>query len=107
MNFFGPRPWGPALDEPETMVATPVGAECNWCGEAIAEGESGVIMPFVRMNLEATTLALHRECHLRQIFGSVGHQQGTCSCFGGEREDPAEMTRRQAASAAVALFYAR
>jgi hypothetical protein len=107
MHLFGIHPWGSALDEPPTMVDTPVGRACDWCLELIAAGDSGMVMPLIQPDGEATTSVQHRECHLRQIVGSVGHQECTCSCFGGDREDPPEMTRRQAAHAAVELFYGR
>jgi hypothetical protein len=52
-------------------------------------------------------VAYHRECHLRQVTGSVGHQLRQCSCYGGDREDPPELSVRDAARAAVALWEGR
>ncbi len=49
----------------------------------------------------------HANCLLRQVIGSVGHQLGTCSCFGGTEEDPPGLTKRQAAKAAAELFRRR
>lgn len=99
MRVFGPIPWSPDLGPP---VATPVGELCLHCGEPIAIEDSGVIMPF----LDSTgprQAAEHRECLLRQVFGSVGHQRGLCSCNGGPgtMDDPPGMTNREAARAAV------
>lgn len=49
----------------------------------------------------------HRECFMRQAIGSVAHQEKRCSCFipGSDCGDPPGMTRREAAKAAVELFY--
>lgn len=71
--------------------------KCLWCEEVIGPGE-----PFEITNCGA--LRLHRECIIRSVVGSVGHQQKTCSCFGGTMEDPAGATRREAAIAAATLF---
>ncbi len=98
MKRFGPN-WGRDLEE----VPTPVGAPCFYCEEPIVEGDLGVVMPFMDVDGDKE-VAEHRECLLRSIFGSVGHQKGTCSCHGGEEEDPPGMTKREAAKAAVELF---
>jgi hypothetical protein len=50
---------------------------------------------------------VHLECMMRQVVGSVGHQNGTCSCFGGSDEDPPGMTKREAAQEALALWLSR
>lgn len=42
----------------------------------------------------------HRECLIRGVVGSVGHQSGKCSCYGGIEEDPPGMSKREAAIAA-------
>ncbi len=47
---------------------------------------------------------MHRECGMRCIIGSVGHLKGRCSCYGGMESDPPEMTLREAAKAAIALW---
>jgi hypothetical protein len=58
--------------------------------------------------LTTVKVPIHRECMLRQIVGSVGHQLGTCSCHGGEGPcDPPGMTVREAARAAADLFRER
>ena len=100
MLVFGPRTWGPD----QKLVDTPLGRACFSCKELVAEGDSGVMMPLVEAG-SATYAPQHRECFLRRIVGSVGHQQGTCSCYGGQEEDPPEMTKREAALAATKLFY--
>lgn len=45
---------------------------------------------------------LHRECAQRNVIGGLNHLKGTCYCCGGtDYPDPPEMTKRQAALAAV------
>ena len=101
--FFGPTAWGGAVDDPKLLVETPVGDRCLYCEETIVEGDSGCIFPY--LDSEGPRLiAEHRECFLRHIFGSVGHQRGKCSCYGGTEEDPEGMTKREAARAAVRFF---
>jgi hypothetical protein len=88
-------------------VRTPVGELCIHCGEPIAEDDKGFVSPLVSL-VEGKTIAeaapYHRACFLRGFVGSVGHQNRTCSCYGGVEEDPPGMTKRQAAEAAVALY---
>jgi hypothetical protein len=102
VGVFGPKPWGPALDGCE-MIPTPAGEACLYCKELIAEGDSGVTMVY-RSDDRTQRVPEHRECHIRHIVGSVGHQQGRCSCFGGTEEDPVGITKREAAQAAVRFF---
>lgn len=49
---------------------------------------------------------MHLECDIRGRVGSLGHLQRRCSCYGGLEEDPAGMSKREAARAA-ADFYLR
>ena len=56
---------------------------CDWCSEPI-EGRS--LLP-----------NMHRECAFRAVAGSAAHQLRECSCYGGEREDPPGLTKREAA----------
>ena len=71
---------------------------CFWCKEEVLPGEESPL-PLNGRRGEA-----HRECMVRSIAGSVGHQAGRCSCFGGEEEDPPGMTVREAARAAYQMF---
>jgi len=66
---------------------------CVYCGEEIKPGES-VHQEF------------HVECFWRGILGSVGHIRKQCSCYGGTEGDPAGMTLRMAAKAAI-MEYAK
>jgi hypothetical protein len=50
---------------------------------------------------------LHRECAQRSAIGGLNHLKGTCQCGGGTDDpDPPEMTKRQAALAAVEYWRA-
>jgi hypothetical protein len=99
MTAFGSAPADPDIARSQT----PVGEPCLRCEEPIAPGDSGYTMPYVAEGGVAER-ALHRECFLRGVVGSVGHQQRRCSCYGGTLEDPPGLTRREAAAAAVRLY---
>jgi hypothetical protein len=94
----------PTLDR----VPAPVGENCFHCHEAITESDPGFSQIFVDEN-ESRRIYLHRACFLRQIFGSVAHIEGRCSCAvpGSEDTDPFGMTRREAAEAAVKAYERR
>lgn len=74
---------------------------CPHCDEAIAPGD--------RLATGYAFQAVHWECGLRAVIGGVNHQRGTCSCCPGGTDDPdpPDMTRREAAHAAAAEFFAR
>lgn len=84
-------------------VATPAKTVCLQCLEDIQPDDSGVVMPYLAGEMDGGLVAIHEECHLRSVFGSVGHQQRRCSCFGGTEEDPPGLTKREAAKAAAAM----
>lgn len=113
MNYFG-EPWNSQI-ETYTQMPTPVGHFCMWCEEEFVEGDKGFLIgqgqvlvdnnnDQVFEELAPVFLAVHLECFLRQTLGSVGHQTKQCSCFGGILEDPPELTKRQAARAAVDVY---
>lgn len=105
MKWFGPAPFSPAsVETPEVPI--PVGAPCAWCEEPITPSDAGYVIPLV--DVDATRdQPYHADCWLRLLLGSVGHQQGTCACVGGDDGDPPELTRREAAHAAVATYQER
>lgn len=70
---------------------------CFYCGEPILDGERIVLGDALS----------HTECTLRCVIGSVGHLRRECSCYGGDADDPAGMTKREAAQAAVDIWRAR
>ena len=95
MKRFGSMPEHSELES----VEVPVGQACARCGEGFVEGDSGVTIPHMEETVEERPW--HRECFLRTIFGSVAHQKGKCSCFGGEGEDDPSLSAREAAKASV------
>jgi hypothetical protein len=92
-KYFGPDKF---RKDYETRIDTPVGKVCFRCDEPITEGDIGTVNNSDQVE--------HYECLMRAIVGSVGHQNGLCSCFGGTEEDPPGLTRRQAAIAAARLW---
>jgi hypothetical protein len=108
IRIFG-RPWGAPVCEDAPRVEVPVGQKCLWCQDPIEEGDSGVVTFCIHADGTGTHEPSHRDCHIRQAVGSVGHQLGKCICFGGpgSYDDPPGLTYRQAAELAVALFYYR
>jgi hypothetical protein len=104
MQWFGKKYEG-GLWHDCAKAETPVGAICGQCGEEIAEGDDGVLLPLFGAPIAQ---AFHYACHMRALIGGLNHLRGTCTCCGGEDPpDPPEMTRRQAAEAAVAEWEAR
>ena len=101
MKAFGPPHANPGLP----TCPVPVGEKCMWCEEVFVEGDKGFMLGYSGPpGDERDTAPFHRECHIRQIVGSVGHLQKRCHCHGGTAEDPEGMSKRQAALAAVNLY---
>lgn len=71
---------------------------CGWCNEIIMP-DDGIFIPST-----SGPRLFHRVCFLRQVVGSVGHQQKKCTCYGGIEGDPPGLTRLEAAQAAVDFF---
>lgn len=69
--------------------------QCFHCSEPIDLDDN----PPPQLNNRGSE-AMHGECLLYTLVGSVGHQKGTCPCRGGTEEDPPGLTLRQAARAA-------
>lgn len=71
---------------------------CEWCKEEILAEE--LVLP------KSAEFQFHRDCLIRIVAGSIGHQNKSCSCYGGIEEDPPGLTARQAATAAATKFRA-
>lgn len=94
MKWFGE--WsGPFCDPADGRLEAPVGERCGWCEEAIAAGDSGVVIP----GFGGGETIEHRECFRRAVLGSIAHQYRRCSCYvpGSDEGDPPQLTRREAA----------
>lgn len=80
---------------------------CHYCGEPVPEPEPEPTIVFIREH-GVTREAQHRECSMRSVIGGYNHLRGTCSCCGGsDPPDPPEMTKREAALAAVRYWRLR
>lgn len=92
--------FGPQVPHGETAVNTPIGEICTLCEEPVLETDSGQVMGDGNVT--------HRECLIRAAIGSVGHQRGECSCYGGQGNgDPEGLSPREAARAAHVEFMRR
>ncbi len=68
MQWFG-ESWGAHICKGE-HVATPVGSICfGSCGKPIAEGDRGVVLPFLGPSEDANSAPYHLACIMRAIFG--------------------------------------
>jgi hypothetical protein len=79
-------------------VSIPV---CICCDELIAADDA--------IRYMANGDPLHWECMCRLVLGSVAHQERRCHCYipGSTEEDPAGLTKRQAAQAALDTYRIR
>lgn len=97
MKWFG-KDWSARICQDSPRAETPVGKNCVWCEEQIGENDRGFIRPDGNV--------AHLECDLRSVIGGINHQRGICSCCGGtENPDPPNLTRRQAAKAAMDFYW--
>lgn len=73
--------------------------DCTNCNEPIP------LLELAAVRKNTPHVQMHLACLIRSVVGSVGHQQGTCSCYGGLTDgDPDGMTPREAAHAAAIYF---
>ena len=72
VRWFG-RPYETGLYLNCPQVPAPVGRPCSYCTESIAACDDGFLIPLDSV--------FHRACFLRNVYGSVHHQLGLCSCF--------------------------
>jgi hypothetical protein len=88
VNWFGPS-WGAAMNRDCPECPVPLDQTCIHCGEGFVLSDPGVVttngVPF-------------------HLVGSASHQLKKCYCYGGEWEDPPELTTRQAARLALDLW---
>ncbi len=119
--WFG-EDWGAPVCRDSEAVTTPVGEACAWCREAIVAGDDGFVVPTLglaprqasnesqglvvdRSALEKSAAVYHHDCFLRTIVGGLNHQLGQCTCCGGAAPpDPPDLSLREAARAAVAVW---
>jgi hypothetical protein len=89
MKFFGEpypsRERSAPIYEGLEQVAPPLFEPCLHCAEPIAPGDRGFVMPYP--DAQGRGVAMHHECFLRTLLGSVSHQRRLCSCYGGTDDD--------------------
>jgi hypothetical protein len=71
---------------------------CPYCSEAIQPGE-----PTQSISHNGQPCEFHVECTVRMVAGSVEHQLGKCSCYGGSEVEPA-LSLRELARRAYKVF---
>lgn len=73
---------------------------CAWCDEPVSvdEYEDGPLRDLPLANF-------HLECNVRAVVGSAAHQLHECHCYGGTREDPPGMSKRDAAKLAFETWH--
>ncbi len=101
MPWFG-KDWGADCCEEDEQIPVPVGSICYHCEEAISIGDNG----FQDQMFSGTAMEkvfIHLECKLRTIVGSASHLLKKCSCYGGDWEDPPELSKREAARLAAEI----
>jgi hypothetical protein len=79
--YFG-EPWDAPVIDDAVRAPTPVGEQCIYCPDTIAEGDQGLIYG-AHTDKGGHLAPAHRECVVRSVLGSVQHLQGRCICFGG------------------------
>jgi hypothetical protein len=78
--------------------------ECLHCGEFLMPDD--IVDPIIYIGESGPEKRYrHQACAIRVVIGGLNHLRGTCQCDGGPDEpDPPEMTKREAALAAVAYW---
>lgn len=100
MKWFG-KGHGASYERTTPRCTPPRGHQCEHCFELIKQTDDGFLMPYFE-GQEFKELALHYECHMRRILGGLNHLLRVCTCCGGsEPPDPPELSRRDAARAAL------
>lgn len=95
--YFG-DPWDvPAVND-AISAPTPLGERCVYCPDVIEEGDQGFLMSAADMGPDGKVVAslrpVHRECMVREIFGSVSCREGRCLCHGKTDQPPEPGTHR-------------
>lgn len=101
MNKWFGKAWGAPVCDIDYHIETPVGAHCLYCDETIEADDRGMTT-----NCEGQEQPEHLECFMRQLLGSVAHLEKRCGCYveGSHEGDDPNLTPREAARAALALW---
>lgn len=80
---------------------------CGHCREVIGPDDRKREIPGFTCD-GPVVVPYHNECFIRRIVGGLNHQQGRCTCCGGDSPpDPPWMTTRDAARAAINYWMGR
>jgi hypothetical protein len=80
---------------------------CLHCDEPITDDDIAWTPVFFGDG-RVETREQHTVCAMRAMIGGLNHLRGRCACCGGtEPPDPPDMSRLEAARAAVAYFWQR
>jgi hypothetical protein len=88
-----------------TLVDTPIGAQCLFCGESVTEDDHGYMRPY--WGLEPGYRAIHRECDFRMTMGGVEcmkRERAGTHVVGDHEPDPPGLSKREAAQASWEFF---
>lgn len=88
-SFFG-EAWPSGICDEGFQVETPVGEQCELCGEVVVPGDQGSFigtMTGEEGNLMVRLAPVHRECSLRSALGGIGHIQDH-AYWCGQMRDP-------------------
>lgn len=100
--YFG-ESWDAPICDGAPNAATPIGVPCNACNYPIEDGDQGLIQGILAKEDDWRDGAIHRECMIRGIVGTVKCQQGIHPCNDDE-ETMSPLELRNAARAATAYF---
>jgi len=68
MHWFG-QSWGAPVCDPNLQVDVPVGQFCAGpCGKAIGPADTGVIIPLLSREADATDSAYHLQCFVSVVL---------------------------------------
>lgn len=81
IQYFG-EAWNEQIRGLEARAA-PLGDTCQWCGTPILLGERGLLIPCLTAWGAPSSRPEHLECFMRQVLGSIEHQEKQCACTGG------------------------
>lgn len=97
-GYFGN--WSAPVTDNRPRVEVPVGEPCFWCGHPFDADSHGLFMPVYGV-AGPELQAIHKECNLRSVVGSMAHLEGRCSCCGGTDTGPETPLERYQEAVAV------
>lgn len=84
--YFGEK-WDAPMFEGAEEIPAPVGRDCSFCDESVAEGDSGILQGHIDAKGGHSLRPVHIECFLRSLLGDIEHLRKRCTCYGGTAHD--------------------